>query len=191
MTGTSLYRHYNSEGELLYVGVSLSALQRLGQHAECSEWFKSIASVTIEHFETRDAALDAERNAIVRECPLHNIHHKKNAKEAQRKAIEKLTATAQAKRDLTARIAYFNPVYSVHDAAAALSVNVRLVRQWIREGKIGYFTMPSKTGKPVPYISGWQLIEHIESMMNDDAARPDDLAIRAPAAMSEHHANPR
>lgn len=163
---TSLYRHFNGGGELLYVGVSLSALRRLGQHAEHSVWFKSIANVTIEHFETREDALIAERNAIIGECPLHNIRHKQTLAEVQREANDKMLATAQAKKDLTARIVYFRPVYSLDEAANALSINIRRVRQWIREGQIGYFTMPSKTGKPIQYISGWQLIEHIESMMN-------------------------
>lgn len=144
----------------------MSALHRLGQHAEHSDWFASIARVTIDRFETREAALAAERDAIIRERPLHNIHHKKAAKEAQRKADEKLIASAQAKKDLIARIVYLKPVYSLHEAAKALSVNVRLVIRWIREGKIGYLTMPNTVGKPVPYISGWQLIEHIESMVN-------------------------
>jgi predicted GIY-YIG superfamily endonuclease len=164
---TSLYRHYNSGGELLYIGISLSTIQRLGQHADHSDWFKSIARVTIEHFENRKDALEAERNAIIKERPLHNIYHKKAAEEEQRKANEKLTAIAQAKNDLTARIVYFKPVYSLQEAAHYLSVSGRLLNQWVREGKIGYFTMPSKTGKPVLYINGWQLIEYIESMVND------------------------
>jgi predicted GIY-YIG superfamily endonuclease len=162
---TSLYRHFNNVGELLYVGVSLSALQRLGQHAENSEWFNSIDRVTIEHFDSREEALAAERSAIIQDRPMHNIHHKKAAAEAQRKADDALMATTQAKKDLTARIVCFNPVYSLHGAANALDVSSRLVRQWVREGKIGYFTMPTTTGKQVPYISGWQLIEHIESMV--------------------------
>lgn len=172
MKRTSLYRHFNGEGQLLYVGVSLSAVQRLGQHKEHSDWFESIARVTIEKFDTREEALEAERTAIIRERPLHNIHHKYGAAEEKRKANEKLNSTAQAKKDLMARIVYFKPVYTLDGAADALSVSKRLVTLWLREGKIGYFTMPSKTGKPVPYISGWQLIEHIESMLN----KSQDLA---------------
>lgn len=163
---TSLYRHFDSNGELLYVGISLSALHRLGQHKDHSDWYQSIANVTLEHFETREEALEAEREAILRERPLHNIHHRYSAKKAQRKIEEKLTAIAQAKEDLTARIVYLNPVYTLESAAEALSVSKRLLMLWVREGKIGYFTMPSKTGKPVPFISGWQLIEYIESMLN-------------------------
>ena len=163
---TSLYRHFNEEGELLYVGISLSAIQRLGQHKEHSDWYQSIASVTLEHFETREEALKAEREAIFRERPLHNIHHRYSSKQAQRKADEELTELAQSKEDLTARVVYLNPVYTLESAAEALCVSKRLLMLWVREGKIGYFTMPSKTGKPVPFISGWQLIEYIESMLN-------------------------
>lgn len=173
MKRTSLYRHFNGEGQLLYVGISLSAIQRLGQHKEHSDWFESITRVTIEQFDTREEALEAERSAIFRERPLHNIQHKHGADEERRKANEKLSATAQAKKDLTARIVYFNPVYTLDGAADALSVSKRLLTLWVREGKIGYFTMPNKTGKPIPYISGWQLIEHIESMLNKS---PDRVA---------------
>jgi excisionase family DNA binding protein len=167
---TSLYRHFCSGGKLLYVGVSLSAINRLGQHAEHSGWFKSIAKVSIEHFDTREAALEAERAAIVRERPLHNIHHRKAAEEAQKAADAAMLSTVRAKKDLTARIVYFKPVYSLHEAADALSVNVRTVYAWIREKRIGFFTMPNKNGRPVEFISGWQLIEHIESMMTGAAA---------------------
>lgn len=161
---TSLYRHFNSAGELLYVGVSLSALNRLGQHADHSEWFKAISRVSIEHFETRHQALEAERCAIIKERPKHNIVHKKAAEEAQKKASAQLIAIAQAKRDLTARIVNFHPVYSLHEAADALRVNIRAMNELVGTGKIGHFTMPNRNGKPIQYITGWQLIEYIESV---------------------------
>lgn len=181
MKRTNLYRHFNGEGQLLYVGISLSAIQRLAQHKEHSDWFESIANVTIEQFDTREEALKAERAAIFHERPLHNIQHKHGADEKMRKANERLNAIAQAKEDLTARIVYFNPVYSLDEAADALSVSKRLITLWVREGKIGYFTMPSKAGKPVPYISGWQLIEHIESMLDksQDRIAEERAAIRS------------
>jgi len=170
MNRTSLYRHFNGEGKLLYVGVSLSTIQRLGQHKEHSDWFESIARVSIEHFDTREEALEAERLAIFRERPLHNINHKYSAEKRC-----KATATEQAKKDLMAKIVYFNPVYTLDAAADALSISKRLITIWVREGKIGYFTMPNKTGKPVPYISGWQLIEHIESMLKKSQNQVSEL----------------
>lgn len=75
MTATALYRHWNSDGELLYVGISLSAVQRLGQHRTTAHWFGQIANMTIEWFDSREAALEAERQAIKSECPKFNKAH--------------------------------------------------------------------------------------------------------------------
>ena len=71
---TNLYRHFDENGALLYVGISLSAVQRLKQH-EKSGWFEEIASVTIESFDTRELALLAEKEAIEQEFPMYNKVH--------------------------------------------------------------------------------------------------------------------
>jgi hypothetical protein len=42
---TSLYRHFDADGVLLYVGVSLWAVSRLTQHRHGSRWFHKIANV--------------------------------------------------------------------------------------------------------------------------------------------------
>jgi hypothetical protein len=72
--GFHLYRHFDKDGNLLYVGVSLSALSRLSRHRD-REWFKEIARVEISNWETREASLRAERRAIRTEHPRHNITH--------------------------------------------------------------------------------------------------------------------
>lgn len=72
MTRTALYRHVDAAGQLLYVGISLSAVQRLGQHRDTSGWYGDIASVTIEWLSDRNTALAAEAIAIARENPKHN-----------------------------------------------------------------------------------------------------------------------
>ena len=161
---TSLYRHYNSEKKLLYVGVSLNALNRLGQHSDHSHWFNTITNVTIEHFDTRDAALAAEYAAILNEAPLHNIVHKKAADAARKKREEEEGTRSEARKNLTERIVYFRPMYNLHAVASALDVNIRVVNKWIADKKIGHFMMPNLNGKLIPYVSGWQLIEHLESL---------------------------
>lgn len=67
-----LYRHFDAAGDLLYVGISLSAIGRLAQHRASADWFDQIAKVEIEQFETRDLALAAEAAAIDTERPRHN-----------------------------------------------------------------------------------------------------------------------
>lgn len=69
---TDLYRHFDADGELLYVGISLSAIGRLSQHKSTAHWADKIASVTVESFSTREQAVEAERIAIETEQPLHN-----------------------------------------------------------------------------------------------------------------------
>lgn len=71
---TQLYRYFDAQDKLLYVGVSLSAVVRL-RGRKSVEWIEQVAKITIETFETRGLALAAERLAIQSESPAFNIHH--------------------------------------------------------------------------------------------------------------------
>lgn len=73
-----LYRHFDAAGRLLYVGISLNALQRLLEHDQ-APWFDEIVRVEISRYPTRLAALAAERQAIRGEGPAHNIMHARKA----------------------------------------------------------------------------------------------------------------
>ena len=66
---TQLYRHFDKEDNLLYVGISFSSLLRLSQHKSLSSWYDQISRVTIENFENREQALEAETKAILNEKP--------------------------------------------------------------------------------------------------------------------------
>lgn len=68
---TALYRHFDAEGRLLYVGIARSITARLAQHAD-SPWDDQIATITVERFATRAEAEAAERAAIKTEKPTHN-----------------------------------------------------------------------------------------------------------------------
>lgn len=68
-----LYRHYDKNGDLLYVGISLSAVYRLSQHRNSSHWYNDIAKVTIENCDNKVDALKAELMAIKNEKPRWNI----------------------------------------------------------------------------------------------------------------------
>lgn len=69
---TCVYRLYDTDGELLYVGLSLCPHYRIPTHRGRT-WGKRIASHTLEWFDDREAAKTAERHAITTEQPLHNI----------------------------------------------------------------------------------------------------------------------
>lgn len=69
---TALYRHYDADGRLLYVGIAGSLTRRDKQHRDHSAWFASVARTETEWLSSRDDALAAERRAIATEHPLHN-----------------------------------------------------------------------------------------------------------------------
>ncbi len=69
---TTLYRMFDTKGRLLYVGISKSPFERLGQHRAGKEWWTEIASVTMTHYPARPDALEAEAAAITAECPIYN-----------------------------------------------------------------------------------------------------------------------
>lgn len=70
-----LYRHFDGDGTLLYVGISLSAMGRLSGHRHHSEWFELIRTVTIEKYPSREEAEEAEKRAVLTERPVYNIAH--------------------------------------------------------------------------------------------------------------------
>lgn len=72
-----LYRLFNKNDELLYVGISKSAIHRLHQHLEKQPWAEQVAKQTIERFPHRAALEAAEKVAIQNEHPIHNITHNK------------------------------------------------------------------------------------------------------------------
>jgi predicted GIY-YIG superfamily endonuclease len=70
---TTLYRLYDKQGDLLYVGISVGGLQRLKQHRDSKDWFLEVASATFTHYPSRAEALKAEAQAIHSEHPRYNV----------------------------------------------------------------------------------------------------------------------
>jgi predicted GIY-YIG superfamily endonuclease len=68
----TLYRAFNTDDELLYVGISNNFMTRLHQHESRSKWHKLAAKMTLMHFDTRELAEEAELVAIRSEKPLFN-----------------------------------------------------------------------------------------------------------------------
>jgi hypothetical protein len=62
---TALYRHFNAAGDLLYVGISLSVINRLAGHMASSKWASDIATVKIEYFD-REAKI--QRRSQLESC---------------------------------------------------------------------------------------------------------------------------
>ena len=69
---TTLYRYFNSEGQLLYVGITKNQFQRQDQHAKTQDWWHEVASATFTHLQSRAEALHKETFAIANELPKYN-----------------------------------------------------------------------------------------------------------------------
>mgnify|MGYP000117110030 FL=1 len=78
----NLYRCFNQLNQLIYVGISHSAIDRFSQHLRCSEWGEEVRRIDVSAFESREAALLAEKDAIILERPLYNKMHS-NAERAK------------------------------------------------------------------------------------------------------------
>jgi predicted GIY-YIG superfamily endonuclease len=71
-----LYRFFDADGGLLYIGVSMNVWARFSQHRQGSAFFPDAASVTMQGgFSSRAKLLVAERTAIRREKPRFNVVH--------------------------------------------------------------------------------------------------------------------
>lgn len=194
-----LYRHFDKDDVLLYVGVSLRVLQRLGQHKANSHWFVRIAKVTLENYDSREAVLEAERQAILSEKPLHNYQREK-------KAAGRSTLLAKPTREespptkpdlsrayLVNRMVQFKPLYKAQEVSKLLGINTVQIHKWMSTGKLGW--IPVEGVKPHPkygdrppkihrYVSGWQLIDFIE-WLEQDAKPPEPPTLDNQSASCE------
>lgn len=73
-TPTDLYRHFDKDGRLLYVGISFRAIIRQAAHRNAAPWWDDVVTITVERFPSRKAALAAEKRAVEAEKPMHNKH---------------------------------------------------------------------------------------------------------------------
>jgi excinuclease UvrABC nuclease subunit len=159
----ALYRHFNAEGVLLYVGISLRPFSRFKEHKTHSGWADQIANMAIEYFPTRTEAMAAETKAVQEEEPLHNIRLRK-PKPMVRIAKVVMERAEEARVNLVRRVLNFDLLYKVHEAATALGISTTILNREVEAGNMSFVLIPSpKSGRLNKYITGWQLIDWLES----------------------------
>lgn len=67
-----LYRFYDANGDLLYVGITGSVQIRMSQHRRTQPWWDLVATMTVQRFDSRRDSEIAERVAIRDEDPMFN-----------------------------------------------------------------------------------------------------------------------
>jgi len=71
--GSFTYRHLNSKGDVLYVGLAKDVIARSADHARGSAWWQGVRRIEWDMYDNRDEAAWAERIAINTLNPRHNI----------------------------------------------------------------------------------------------------------------------
>ena len=172
---TQLYRHFDKNNNLLYVGISLSTFNRLSQHKDHSGWFYGITNVTIEHFPTREEALAAERKAIKSEAPKFNIAMRKTMAEIEKEEREqkRITQLAMAEKfKLVQRYVEHQLAYKLIDVRQILNITSNELNRHVAEGRLSTFEvegrMSTKTNQIMmkTMVSGWALIDFVNYLEN-------------------------
>lgn len=76
----SLYRFFNDQGDLLYIGITADLMMRWNAHHADKDWWRSVSYSTIQHFANRTTVFAAERAAILAEKPRYNVTHNRRSK---------------------------------------------------------------------------------------------------------------
>lgn len=74
MPVTILYRYFDAEGHLLYVGITDCLSIRNKQHSATAHWHKLVDEIKVKQFPDRPSALIAEGEAIRNENPIYNVN---------------------------------------------------------------------------------------------------------------------
>ena len=75
MTEQTLYRFFDDDDNLLYVGISVNAYNRAKQHSKDKHWWPEVKSITLNVYPDRESVELAEINAIKTEKPIYNTQH--------------------------------------------------------------------------------------------------------------------
>lgn len=71
----ALYRLYDADETLLYIGVTDNPDRRFKQHRNTKPWWPGVSQKTIEWHTTRRRALAEEAAAIEAEAPAYNVQY--------------------------------------------------------------------------------------------------------------------
>lgn len=68
-----VYKAYDTDGQLLYVGVSVNVFKRLREHKQYAAWMPHSARVDVVQYLNRNAARAEEARCIREDGPLYNV----------------------------------------------------------------------------------------------------------------------
>lgn len=117
---TALYRHFDAEGALLYIGISGGWFRRTAEHMKSSPWWREVSHIEITYYQNKADALAAETDAIARENPRHN----------KQKSVRRTVPNPAAMRSEVA------DSLSLKSAAVLLGISYTFLRSLVAKGDI-------------------------------------------------------
>jgi hypothetical protein len=129
----SLYRYYDADGILIYVGITKRGLARNLEHASRREWWPYVSTQEVEHFAAYGEARDRERELIKERRPPFNIQHNPSCQEMRREYL-----SAVARSGIPGKTT-LRQVYEAHVSAGG-TIPLFLVDESGKENKITFRT---------------------------------------------------
>lgn len=129
---TALYRLYDANDVLLYLGISFLPKARWERHRNEKHWFHQVARKEVEWYPTRAEALEAEEKATVLEKPLHDSSWRKTNSgdrpmwldpEGKQRVVDGLAAEIEQGRHWMGRVLMSGSVAKQFDVSRATASN--------------------------------------------------------------------
>ncbi len=143
---TALYRMFDQNGRLLYVGITIDIVSRFRDHRSLKPWWPDIQTIQLEHFPDRDAARAAELKAITTEFPRYNVAD--TVRSLPRRTAAAVAVRAQTKRELDEATVEFHeaitadldakiPYKTLEEITGYSRERLRMIANAVRETRAG------------------------------------------------------
>lgn len=129
-----LYRVFDAQDRLLYVGQTRDPKVRFSHHNSQSKWFPDACRTTTELFGSRDLVRKAEILAITTESPLHNVagtpDHKMRVSQGMARGAAKGRKAGRPRRSKVTEAAIRRVI---HLGTAEAAAKLRISKAWYIE----------------------------------------------------------
>jgi hypothetical protein len=130
MTRHAVYRCIDAQGAVIYAGLSNNPRRRVYEHKCRADWAPQIDRVDVEWFDSREAAMAAERKAIMDDQPPQNRALPSGSRPVSNHAVARILALWPGRADI------------LEDArAASADLDLYAVHRWCQRGAVpsGYW----------------------------------------------------
>ena len=153
-----LYRHFDGNDKLLYIGASENIKDRTSHHRNRSEWFDDVLKITLEHYKSRTELLDAEAFAVIAERPTNNKCDHSCYKDRAKKAVERKDRALILPSDSDGVVPEKLKVYAPPNREA-YNRHLEAISNDIRSGKLKKLTLMTARNK---YNCGEEICKEIQ-----------------------------